>query len=124
MTVLAIVTVAIFAVSTAVSFAAATYTQLTRDLPSAAQLATRDVFQTTKVYDRNGELLDELYDQTGGRRTLVPLSDVSPWLVDATLAAEDVNFYDDPGVDPYSIARAVWLNFTSKGVVSGASTAA
>jgi 1A family penicillin-binding protein len=122
MTVLAIVTVAIFVISTAVSFAAETYTQLTRDLPSTAQLATRDVFQTTKIYDRNGELLDELYDQTGGRRTLVPLSDVSPWLVDATLAAEDVNFYDNPGVDPYSIARAVWLNFTSKGVVSGAST--
>src|SRR5207248_6063104 len=99
MALLALVTIAIFAMSTAVSFAGETYTQVTRDLPSAAQLTTRELFQTTKIYDRNGVLLDELYDQLGGRRTLIPLAEMSPWLVDATLAAEDANFYDNPGID-------------------------
>jgi 1A family penicillin-binding protein len=119
---LAIVTVAIFLLSTAVSFAAETYSQVTKDLPAVAQLATREVFQTTKIYDRHGELLDEIYDQVGGRRTLITRDEVSPWVVDATLAAEDASFYDNPGVDARSVGRAVWQNVAKQGVVSGAST--
>jgi 1A family penicillin-binding protein len=122
MAVLALVTIAIFVTSTAVSFAGGTYTQVTRDLPVAAQLTTRELFQTTKIYDRNGVLLDELYDQLGGRRTLIPLDEMSPWLVDATLAAEDANFYDNPGIDARSVGRALWQNINRQGVVSGAST--
>jgi 1A family penicillin-binding protein len=122
MALLALVTIVIFATSTAVSFAGGTYTQVTRDLPSAAQLTTRELFQTTKIYDRNGVLLDELYDQLGGRRTLIPLAEMSPWLVDATLAAEDANFYDNPGIDARSVGRALWQNVSQQGVVSGAST--
>src|SRR4051794_2428861 len=122
MALLALVTIAIFATSTAVSFAGETYTQVTRDLPPAAQLTTRELFQTTKIYDRNGVLLDELYDQVGGRRTLIPLAEMSPWLVDATLAAEDANFYDNPGIDARSVGRAIWQNLSRQGVVSGAST--
>jgi 1A family penicillin-binding protein len=122
MALLALVTIVIFATSTAVSFAGETYTQVTRDLPSAAQLTTRELFQTTKIYDRNGVLLDELYDQLGGRRTLIPLAEMSPWLVDATLAAEDANFYDNPGIDARSVGRALWQNISRQGVVSGAST--
>jgi 1A family penicillin-binding protein len=122
MLLLVLLTAAAFAGFTALSLAAQTYAQLTRDLPSPGQLATREMFQTAQIYDRNGELLHEFYDQQGGRRTLVTLREVSPWLIDATLAAEDANFYDNPGVDARSIIRAMWQNATHAGVVSGAST--
>jgi len=63
-----------------------------------------------------------LYDQQGGRRTLVTLREISPWMIDATLAAEDANFYENPGVEARGIARAIWQNAQKQGVVSGAST--
>jgi 1A family penicillin-binding protein len=106
---------------TAVSVAAQTYSSLTRDLPSITQLATRDLFQTAQIYDRNGILLHEIYDQTGGRRTLATLKEISPWMLDATLAAEDADFYDNPGVDTRGIARAVYQQLSKSGN-SGAST--
>ncbi len=104
------------------SVAASVYADVTRDLPPVSELANREPFQTTRIYDRNGVLLHELYAPNEGRRTLVPLNEVSPWMVDATLAAEDASFYDNPGVDPHGIARAIWQNVSHQGIVSGAST--
>jgi 1A family penicillin-binding protein len=122
MALLAILTAGSLILYTGVSMAAQTFAGLTNDLPPIGQLTTRPMFQTAQIYDRNGVLLHELYDQTGGRRTLVNLREVSPWVIDATLAAEDANFYENPGVDAYSVARAVFQNVTNQGVVSGAST--
>src|SRR5579884_151373 len=122
MAALAVATVGGVIVFAAVGLVMDVYAQLTRDLPPASQLLTRDVFQTTQIYDRRGELLHEVYDLEGGRRTLVTLREVSPWMIDATLAAEDASFYDNPGVDARSVLRALWQNVTEKGVVSGAST--
>ena len=122
MTLLAALTIGSLLLYTGVSMAAQTFAGLTHDLPPIGQLANREVFQTTQIYDRHGELLHELYDQTGGRRTLVGLREISPWMIDATLAAEDASFYDNPGVDAYSVGRAIMQNVTRQGVVSGAST--
>src|SRR5258708_4289654 len=80
------------------------------------------VFQTRRIYDRNGVLLAELIDPNKGRRILVNLNQLPPNLVNATIAVEDPSFYSNPGVDPLSIGRAVIQNFTSHQVVSGAST--
>jgi 1A family penicillin-binding protein len=55
-------------------------------------------------------------------RTPVPLNEVSQHLIDATLAAEDANFYANPGVEIRGIIRAAFQNVSSQGVVSGAST--
>jgi 1A family penicillin-binding protein len=121
MTLLVVLTLGLVFAFTAVSVAAQTYSALTRDLPSITQLATRDVFQTAQIYDRNGILLHEIYDQTGGRRTLAPLKEISPWMLDATIAAEDADFYDNPGIDTRGIVRAVYQQLSKSGN-SGAST--
>jgi 1A family penicillin-binding protein len=104
------------------SVAASVYAGVTRDLPAVSALADRQPFQTTRIYDRNGVLLHEFYSPTEGRRTLVPLAEISPWMADATLAAEDATFYDNPGVDAHGVARALWQNLAHQGIVSGAST--
>jgi 1A family penicillin-binding protein len=99
------------------------YTYIATSLPSPEELRTRSVsFASTKIYDRNRGLLYEILDPQGGRRTLVPLTRISPYLPQATIATEDKYFYQHPGVDPVSIARAVWQNVTEKGIASGAST--
>ncbi|RME61145.1 MAG: penicillin-binding protein, partial [Caldilineae bacterium] len=78
------------------------------------------VFQTTYVYDRNGVLLAELFEE--GRRTWVRLEDVSPHLIEATVATEDATFFTNPGIDPVRIAGAALQNLEEGEVVSGAST--
>ena len=103
--------------------AIAGYTYIASSLPSPEELRTRSAtFASTKIYDRNGGLLYEVFDPQGGRRTLVRLEDISRHLREAIIATEDKYFYQHPGVDPIGIARAVWQNVTEKGIVSGAST--
>lgn len=112
----------IFSLFGAISAAVAGYATINRDLPSLSEIDTRQTFKTAQIYDRKGKLLWEFYDSEGGRRTVVPLSDVSQWLIDASLAAEDANFYSNPGIDPKGIVRAVWQNVSEQELVSGAST--
>lgn len=78
------------------------------------------VFQTTFVYDRNGQLLAELIGE--GRREWVSLDRISPHLINATIATEDATFFTNPGVDPVRIAGAALQNVEQGEIVSGAST--
>ncbi len=99
------------------------YWQIAKDLPDPSDLRSRvSQFETTRILDRNGNLLYEILDPTAGRRTYVPLEEISPYLVAATLATEDKDFYSHPGFDPMAIVRAFWQNLTSRETISGAST--
>ena len=76
---------------------------------------------SVEVLDRNGRALrtalaEDLYSVP------VSLDHVSPWVVVATLAAEDRRFYEHPGVDVRSLARALWQDARAGRAVSGGST--
>jgi 1A family penicillin-binding protein len=105
-----------------IHMASSAYAAINRDLPSTNQLASRETFKTAQLYDRKGRLLWEFFDPDAGRRTVVPLTEISQYLIDATLAAEDANFYSNPGIEPRGIARAVYQNLSEQEIVSGAST--
>jgi membrane peptidoglycan carboxypeptidase len=87
-------------------------------------IAQHSLFQTTRIFDRNGKLLYELYDHQNdrGRRTYVNYPDISPLLINATVAAEDHTFWTNGGVDFYGIARATVSDFEHHALVEGAST--
>jgi penicillin-binding protein 1C len=106
------------------SFVLYKYYEVAATVPSVADLRQRaSQFETTRILDRNGNLLYEILDPTAGRRTYVPLDKISPYLVAATIATEDKNFYSHPGYDPLAILRAFWQNYQASGeTVSGAST--
>lgn len=90
-----------------------------QELPHPKELSTRQIQQTSKIYDRNGALLYEIY--ANQNRTIVPLSTIPKSLKNATLAIEDKNFYQHPGFDISAILRAI--NQNSKGQsVQGGST--
>lgn len=90
-------------------------------IPDLSAFETRKVSQSTKIYDRTGTIL--LYDvNAGSKRTVVPLSAVSPYIQEATIAVEDENFYRHGGVDIKSIFRAILSDLTPGGVREGAST--
>src|SRR5260221_3861279 len=58
-------------------------------LPLLNGIANHTSFQSTRMYDRKGRLLYELYDPKYGRRTYVDYNNISPLLLKATVAAED-----------------------------------
>jgi len=64
-----------------------------------------------EIYDRNGRPLYEFVDDLEGLRRPVPLSDVSRYLIDATIATEDSSFYSNPGVNIKGLMRAAYENF-------------
>jgi len=76
------------------------------DLPSPAKLASYEIPQTTKIFDRSEKLLYEIY--TDQNRTLVKLTDMPIYLRQATIAIEDKDFYRHQGINPVGgILRAV-----------------
>jgi 1A family penicillin-binding protein len=99
------------------------YFWIAAQLPPAGDLRTRSLhFATTEILDREGNLLWEIIDPTGGRRTTVTLDQVSSYAIQATVATEDRYFYSNVGVDLVAIVRALYYNLTEGEVVSGAST--
>jgi penicillin-binding protein 1C len=99
------------------------YYRIARSLPDVTELRQKaSQFETTRILDRNGNLLYEILDPNAGRRTFRPLSKISPYLVAATIATEDKGFYSHPGFDVSAIFRAFLQNYQSGETVSGAST--
>ncbi|MBV9355623.1 MAG: transglycosylase domain-containing protein, partial [Chloroflexi bacterium] len=105
----------------AIQGAASAYASLTTDLPSLNTIDNRASFKTAQIFDRKGQLLWEFYDPDGGRRTVVPLSDISQNLIDATLAAEDAFFYQHKGVDLRATIRSALITGSGESR-TGAST--
>jgi membrane peptidoglycan carboxypeptidase len=62
------------------------------------------------AYDRNGQQLGEYVDPNQGLRDPVPLDQISPYVIAATVATEDASFYTNPGVNFNGLARAAWQN--------------
>ncbi|MBI4351534.1 MAG: penicillin-binding protein 1C [Elusimicrobia bacterium] len=78
---------------------------------------------SVEITDRYGSPLRAYPGGASGAACLpVKLDQVSPWLVLATVAAEDKRFFLHPGVDFRSVARAAWQNSKKGRAVSGAST--
>ena len=71
------------------------------------------------IYDKDGQLMDRLYDE---RRFWVPLWDISMAMQNAVLAAEDRRFFEHPGFDYRGIARAFLVNAEAMDYRQGAST--
>jgi len=79
-------------------------------------------FQTTRIRDSQGTILYEINDPNGGRRQYVTIKDVSPWIIVATVATEEREFFTNPGFSVPAIARAVYQGIEEGRAVSGAST--
>lgn len=99
------------------------YTAIARDLPDVAELERQvSDFETALIFDREGNQLYSLSDPSMGSRTYVTLDQISPHLINATIATEDSRFYTNPGFDPIGIARAITQAALEREIVSGAST--
>jgi len=89
------------------------------DFNRVKSLATFQPSATTKIYDRNGVLVSELFAQ---KRDVVPLKKIPKDLADAFVAIEDNDYYDHWGVNPKGIVRAFMINIFSGRIRQGGST--
>jgi penicillin-binding protein 1A len=89
------------------------------DLPSLDDLNSNHLPQATRIYDRNGTLIEELYREN---RTVVRLARISPMLRMATISTEDRTFYQHQGVDYRRVAIAFAYDMTHRSSAQGAST--
>ncbi len=96
------------------------YVLIFKDLPSPTNLAQYNLDISTKIYDRNGKLLFDIFaDQN---RTPVPLSEMPKHLQEATIAIEDKDFYRHQGVNIIGgMVRALLADVTH-GQLQGGST--
>lgn len=98
------------------------YVWLFVDLPSVDRLQAGLALPSTRIYDRNGQLLYEILPPESGRNTALPLTDIPQHCQQAVIATEDANFYNHPGVDIVGVARAIWINVRGREVLAGGST--
>ncbi|WP_460614045.1 transglycosylase domain-containing protein [Hymenobacter seoulensis] len=86
--------------------------------PSLEELENPRVEQPSEVYTADGVQIGRYFREN---RSPVPLSSMSPWLIKALIATEDVRFQEHSGIDPKAIARAV-MGVASGGNGGGGST--
>ena len=116
-------TVAVTASAAAV--AGGIFYYFTRNLPDPSAIVTeQENFETVKIYDRTGTVL--LYESIDprpfrGDRTYVTLDQISPYLINATIALEDRSFWENPGINLRGIGRAFVQNLQG-GPIQGASS--
>ena len=113
----------VLAVVGVITYGVYQYFTIASSLPSIEDLSSQaSQFETTRILDRNNNVIYEIIDPNAGRRTYIPLEKMSPYIIAATIATEDKEFYNHPGFDPVALVRALWTNYTSGEIVSGAST--
>ncbi len=90
-------------------------------VPDISSLTSRQLDQSTKIYDRTGQVL--LYDYNrDAKRQIVPITDISPNLINATIAIEDSTFYEHGGIRLTSIIRAMIADALGGSLSQGGST--
>ena len=85
-----------------------------------SKLVYYDPPQTTRIYDRNGEKIANLF--ASQHRYYAPFEEIPPRLVEALLAIEDTSFFEHPGVNFDAIFRALIKDIKARKMVEGAST--
>ena len=88
------------------------------DLPTDQEILMHKANRASVIYDRNGEIIAKLFLEN---RSPVVLQEVSPWMVKATLAAEDSSFYTHSGMKISSIMRAFWIDLMHQDARQGGS---
>jgi len=92
-----------------------------KDLPRPEKFTERPFTESTKIYDKTGEVL--LYEMYGEeKREIIPIDRVPENVIKAVLAAEDINFYKHAGVDFKGVTRAILTNLRLLSPTQGAST--
>jgi membrane peptidoglycan carboxypeptidase len=98
------------------------YINYAADLPDAHTITSQPLDEDTMIYAADGTLLADIHPQDQPQHYYQSLDDTGKWLPEATVAIEDTNFYNEPGIDVFAMGRAAWIDWRQKQAVQGAST--
>lgn len=91
---------------------------LMRDLPSPRRLTSKDNFAVgTQIFDRNGTLLYEIFADEN--RIPISVSELPPYVYQASIAIEDQRFYSHFGFDVIGMTRATINNLRGRRIEGG-----
>ena len=100
---------------------ASTFFYIAKDLPDPKNVLKEEFSESTKIYDRSGKIL--LYEISGKeKRTWVDIETLPIYIKQATITAEDQNFYHHFGVDFGAIIRSAIKNISTLSFSQGGST--
>lgn len=92
------------------------YRTYAADVRPAQEVIAEKSIGSSFVYDRTGGTqLYRFVDKLEGLKDPKPLTEISPYLIAATIATEDASFYHNPGVNFRGLIRAAWENLTPFG---------
>lgn len=91
-----------------------------KDLPDPQQILKSGFSESTKIYDRTGDIL--LYQIGEERRNVVDINQIPQQVKWATIVAEDEGFYRHPGIDALAIFRSLWNDLRRQSFAQGGST--
>jgi len=91
-------------------------------LPDLSEIEAGLALPSTRIYDRNNQLLYEILPPEQGRNRTLDLADIPQHCINAVIATEDANYWSHPGVDPEGILRAAWINLRGGEIIAGGST--
>jgi penicillin-binding protein 1C len=97
----------------------ALFAWVSKDLPKPGQVVRTQGY-STKLFDRNGKLLYDLYQDE--RRDPITIDQIPTYLKQATVSIEDKDFYKHGGVDPLTPFRIIYNFIFRRGRVVGGST--
>ncbi len=111
--------IALFLMACGIVAGVAAGVYLTRDMPQVDSLQFTVPRLTTKVYGRDGQLIQEYGAE---KRILVPYSQISPKFFEALVAVEDSTFYQHHGVSIRGVLRALFKDVIQRRKGQGGST--
>src|SRR3990167_2616026 len=86
---------------------------LFEDLPTPKDLIARQPKLTTHILDRNGKELYKIYKEEN--RSLASIRQLPKYVIDATVAIEDKDFWNHAGFSVTGIVRAAYHNWLAAG---------
>ena len=101
-------------------FSLSVFAYYSKDLPDPNGINLRNVAESTKIFDRNGELLYDIFGEA--KRTIIPFDEIPESIKNATIALEDKDFYSHGGVDFSRIVFSALMDVVTFSKSQGAST--
>lgn len=119
---MAVVALIIFLIMSTVLVGAVALVNATQERFGTAIVTLQDILpkDSLKMYDNRGSMIFQM--TKNGLQTTVPLSQISPNMINAQIAIEDQNFWKNAGFDITGIVRAAIADMTRGHVVAGGST--
>jgi 1A family penicillin-binding protein len=114
--------IAIILLVVLISASTAIYQWIFAGLPDIDSIEAGMALPSTRIYDRQGRLLYQIADPDTGINQITSIDQLPSCVTHATIATEDANFYEHPGVDIEGVARAIWINVRGGEVIAGGST--